>query len=165
MSSSEPPECPDCGAWHVEPGSCSASKIRPEIADLVRRGNVTPAELTELRCNSWEHEALVPALSDEAFVERMQYALNNCLTTRERPFATYSQAIEGLYAPQLLRRFQAAARTANDYALVIDAVREALGQDATHYLIVAGDVKELVEAVESRCDAMKVLRRIRGERK
>lgn len=80
-------------------------RVRPEIAALVRRGNITPEELKTIRCNSWEHEALVPAMTDEAFVERMQYALDNCFTTRERPFSTYNQAVEGLYAPELLTRF------------------------------------------------------------
>lgn len=82
----------------------SNERIRPEMQNLIRRGNVTPAELAELRCNSWEWEALVPALTDEAFVERMQHALDNCFTRRERPFSTYNQAVEGLWAPELLRR-------------------------------------------------------------
>jgi hypothetical protein len=85
----------------------SNERIRPEFKNLIARGNVTPAEVAELRCNSWEWEALVPALSDEAFVKRMQYALDNCFTTRDRPFVTYNAAVEGLYAPELIRRFQA----------------------------------------------------------
>lgn len=81
-------------------------RIRPEIAALVKRGNITSAETKEIRCNSWEWEAMIPALDDEAFVERMQYALDNCFTRRERPYTTYNQAIEGLYAPELLRRYK-----------------------------------------------------------
>jgi hypothetical protein len=123
-------------------------RVRPEIRDLAKRGNVTSAEVAELCCNSWEWEALVPALSDEAFVLQMQRALDNCFTTRERPFVTYNAAVEGLYAPELLRRFQAASREARAFAETIDNVRAALGQEATHYLIIADDVKELVEAVE-----------------
>ena len=134
--------------------------VHPEIRKLIERGNITPAEVAELRCNSWEWEALVPALNDEAFVEHMQHALDNCFTTRERPFTTYNQAIEGLYAPDLLRRFAVAARAARDYAETIDNVREALGQKSTHYLIIADDVKELVDAVESHRDALSVLKRI-----
>lgn len=123
-------------------------RIRPEIRALVERGNITPAELLEIRCNSWEWEALVPAMTDEAFVERMQYSLDNCFTRRERPFTTYNQAVEGLWAPELLKRFQSTARAARDYAETIDNVREALGQDGTHYLITADDVSDLVKAVE-----------------
>lgn len=105
-------------------------RIRLEIAALVKRGNITPEELKTIRCNSWEHEALVPAMTDEAFIERMQYALDNCFTTRERPFSTYNQAIEGLYAPELLRRFQAAAGDVKDLAEAITVDRAASGRDS-----------------------------------
>lgn len=84
----------------------SPDRIRPEFRRLIARGNVTRVELEEIRCNSWEWELLVPVLTDQAFVEQMQRALDNCHTTRKRPFATYNQAIEGLYAPELLRRFK-----------------------------------------------------------
>ena len=137
--------------------------IRPEIQELVRRGNITPAELAELRCNSWEWEALIPALSDEAFVERMQHSIDNCFVRHGRPFVTYNDAVQGLWAPELLKRFASASRAARDYAETIDNVRQALGLDATHYLIIADDVKELVEAIESRSDAVKALKRIRGK--
>lgn len=160
-----PLECSDCGGWHVDPGFCSARPVRREIQDLIARGNVTPSEIAELRCNSWEWQALVPAMSDEAFIGRFQHTLNNCFTPSQRPFSTYNTALEGLYAPELLRRFAAASRDARAFAETIDNVREALGQKATHYLIIADDVKELVEAIESRCDATVVLRRIRGDEK
>lgn len=168
-------------------------RIRPEIEKLAKRGNVTPAEVAELRCNSWEWELIIPAMNDEAFVNQMQRALDNCFTTRRRPFSTYNEAVEGLYAPELIRRFRDGTRfefsklvqacknigfdlmcgrcaevfftgftksghddtcgtsigkEAEAYAETIDGVREALGQEATHYLIIAGDVQELVEAVE-----------------
>ncbi len=138
-------------------------RIRPEIKNLIKRGNITVAEHEEIRCNSWEREALVPALNDEAFVKQMRRALDNCFTTRDRPFTTYNQAVEGLYAPELLERFAASTRDAKTFAGVLDAVREALGQKVTHYLLIAGHVKELVEAVESRSDAVRVLRGIRED--
>ena len=51
---------------------------------------------------------------------------------------------------------------ARGYAETIDNVREALGQVVTHYLIVADDVKELVEAVEKHGGpAAEVLQKIR----
>lgn len=52
------------------------------------------------------------------------------------------------------------------FAETIDGVRSALGQEATHYLVVADDVRELVEAVErcaddGGCRAAQVLRGLR----
>ena len=96
----------------------SADRIKPEIRALIRRGNVTPAEVAELRCNSWEWEALIPAMNDEAFVKSMQHALDNCFTQRQRPFTTYNQAVEGLYAPELLKRFAAVKLKADEQGRV-----------------------------------------------
>jgi hypothetical protein len=84
----------------------SVDRVCQEIKDLIRRGNVTPAELSELRCNSWEWEALVPAMTDEAFIDRMEHTLKNCSQSRERPYTTYDQALQGLWAPELLKRFE-----------------------------------------------------------
>jgi len=84
----------------------SEEMIRPEIRALIQRGNVTPEETASLRCNSWEWQALVPAMNDDAFLAAMQHALDNCFTTRRRPFTTYNEAVEGLYAPELIRRFR-----------------------------------------------------------
>lgn len=51
---------------------------------------------------------------------------------------------------------------ARGFAETIDNVREALGQDVTHYFIIADDVKELVEAVERQGGAaLEVLQKIR----
>ncbi len=51
---------------------------------------------------------------------------------------------------------------ARGFAETIDNVREALGQDVTHYYIIADDVKELVEAVERQeGSALEVLQKIR----
>lgn len=200
--------------------------VRPEIQALAKRGNVTPAELAELRCNSWEREHLVPAMTDEAFVTDMEHVMANC-GLRKRPYVVYDEAVVGLHAPELLRRFklatqaaeyhrkkweesekyitpcfrwaeeyctnfnlqqavhdnpgkncvqllverlrfeaQAAAQDATSYAETVDGVRQALGQDATHYMVVAGDVNELVEAIklcesDGGCRAMVVLRQLR----
>jgi hypothetical protein len=65
------------------------------------------------------------------------------------------------------RTLEGLKREANNYAEVIDFVREALGQDETHYLVVADDVKELVDAVElcasdGGCRAKTVLERLRA---
>jgi hypothetical protein len=45
-------------------------------------------------------------------------------------------------------RLAAAEREAQSYAEALDAIREALGQKQTHYLVMADDVRELVEAVD-----------------
>lgn len=84
----------------------TVERVRPEIQALIRRGNVTLAEIQEIRCNSWEWESLVPAFDDEAFVDRMQYALDNCAQSKTRPFTVYDDAVKGLYAPELLKRFK-----------------------------------------------------------
>lgn len=142
-------DCSRAGIFHrrVEEDD-TVERIRPEIQALIRRGNVTLAELQEIRCNSWEWEALAPALDDAAFVDRMQYALNNCAQSKTRPFTVYDDAVKGLYAPELLNRFQRTLQVEKTLADVIDNVREALGQESTHYLVIADDVKELVESVE-----------------
>jgi hypothetical protein len=54
------------------------------------------------------------------------------------------------------------------FAETIEGVREALGQESTHYLVVPGDVKELVTAVaicdsDGGCRAFKVLERLREQ--
>lgn len=80
-------------------------RIRPSIRALIDRGNITLEEIKTIRCNPLEWQAMVPAMNDEAFCERMQYALDNCFTPRP-PHTTYNQAVEGLYAPELIRRFR-----------------------------------------------------------
>ena len=104
--------CPDrlrfskIGKWLAQKVQADLDEhVRPEIQALVKRGNVTPAETAELHCNSWEWEHLTPAMNDEAFVARVEHALANCGHLK-RPFTTYNEAVEGLYAPELLRRFK-----------------------------------------------------------
>ena len=102
--------------WSDQKQKEAELRIRPEIAALVARGNVTQAELNELRCNSWEWEALVPAMTDEVFVGSMWHALENCFTPTTRPFVTYNKAVEGLYAPELLRRYKTIRKKVEDLA-------------------------------------------------
>jgi hypothetical protein len=87
--------------------------IRPEVRTLIERGSVTRAEVEMLRLNSWEWESIVPALDDEAFVAHVEYALKNC-THAHRPCTVYDDAIIGVHAPELLKRYQRAARAARD---------------------------------------------------
>ena len=79
--------------------------IRPEIRDLIARGNVTRAEVTELRCNSWEWQALVPAMDDDAFLQHLRHALENCSYARS-PVLTYDEAVFSVHTPELIKRFE-----------------------------------------------------------
>lgn len=139
------------GKWLAEKAQESLDEhVRPEIQVLAKRGNVTPEEVAEIRCNSWEWEHLIPAMNDEAFIARMEHAVKNC-GYYKRPYTTYNEAVEALYAPELLRRFKGAMLAARDYAEALDNIRGALGQKQTHHLVMAGDVKDLVQAVQ-KCD-------------
>lgn len=80
--------------------------VRPEIQSLTTRGNVTLTEVAALRCNSWEWEHLYPAMTDEAFAESVQHSLNNC-ARGPSPCRSYDEAVVNVFAPELLRRFQA----------------------------------------------------------
>lgn len=171
----------------------------------------------EFRKHDWrsfeERQALVSAMSDEALCECVEGSLPGF-------FHSDTEALQSLFAPELLRRLKAATLNSEenakkwqeyeknyilpcftwakesgldleaavrdnpghncvellvrwlqthvsavrDYAGAIDSVREAVGYKYTqHYLSIAADLKTLVEAIESRCDAMTVLKRIRGD--
>ena len=115
--------------------------VREDDEALAKRGNVTPAEVADLHINSWEWEHLVPAMDDEAFIARMEHSIKNC-GWHKRPFGNYNEAVEGLYAPELLRRFKFMGRG-------LDVIRETLGlQKDTHHVAVADDIAILVKALE-----------------
>ena len=111
--------------------------VRPEIQALAKRGDITPAEVAEIRCNSWEWEHLIPAMNDEAFVAQMEHAVKNC-SLHKQPSSSYDEAVQGLYAPELLRRFKLATQ-------INEAVREALGRKC---LLMANDVAVIVKALK-----------------
>jgi hypothetical protein len=139
--------------------------VRPEIRALVQRGRVTSAEVAALRCNSWEWEALLPAMTDEAFEARVEHCLKNCSPARS-PAGSYDEAAYAVYLPELLKRLKRARAAATAFGDTLDAIREVLGQASTHYLVMAGDVMELVKAIDecesdSGCRATKVLRQLR----
>ena len=59
-------------------------------------------------------------------------------------------------------------KSERDYAETLEAIREALGQEQTHFLAMPGDVNELVEAIEmcssdGGCRAKTVLERLREQ--
>lgn len=65
-----------------------------------------------------------------------------------------------------VRWLRGQARVAKSLAESLDNIREVLGQRETHHLVMAGDVEELVKAVElcasdGGCRAMGVLRKLR----
>lgn len=118
--------CPDrlrlskLGRWLEREAQYALNEhVKPEIQALAKRGNITPAEVVEIRCNSWEWEHLVPAMNNEAFVARMEHAIKNC-GWHKRPYGSYNEAVEGLYAPELLKRFTLVAD-------VLEAIRGELG--------------------------------------
>jgi len=68
--------------------------------------------------------------------------------------------------PVISRRFRLAdaERTALAYGEALDNIRKALGQNETHYLIMADDVRDLVQAVERNDgSAPLVLERLRKD--
>jgi hypothetical protein len=65
----------------------------------------------------------------------------------------------------LVQWLQGRARAAKSFAESLDNIREAIGQGETHHLVMAGDVAELVKAVELGdpvSQAMVVLRKLRS---
>jgi len=98
------------------------SNVRPEIQALIARGNVTSVELAELRCNSWEWESLVPAMTDEAFIEHVEHALKNCSRPKD-PSTSYESTVFAVHAPELVRRFKKLTQEAD---LLADTVGDLL---------------------------------------
>lgn len=80
--------------------------IRPHIVKLIERGNIAPAEVRELRCNSWEWEAIVPALDNDAIAEHFEHCLKNCCQSRRRPAPSYDAAVCGYLGEEILKRLR-----------------------------------------------------------
>jgi hypothetical protein len=123
--------------------------VRPEIQALAKRGNVTPAEVAELHINSWEWEHITPAMNDEALVARVEHALKNC-GQHKRPFASYDEAVQGLYAPELLRRFKLACP-------VVEAARALVAVDDAYTAKTHAGQKGLPSWYERLFDAVRAL--------
>lgn len=117
-----------------------ANPIRPHIRELVARGNVTQSEVHKLRVNSWEWEALVPAMDDEAFFYNYEYCKSNTHTDRSRPNMTYNDAMCNLYADEVIRRFKSWVEHKH--------APEALGL-AQHYGREGYDVKIMIRRKQS----------------
>ena len=80
--------------------------IRPHIKELIARGNLTASEIRKLNVNSWEWEALVPAMDDDCFFQNYEYCKSNTQTDRARPNLTYNDAMCNLWADEVIRRFK-----------------------------------------------------------
>lgn len=93
--------------WFKARSQRFASLVRPAIRKLIDRGNITSEEFRSLRMNSYERDAMVPALSDEALLVVTEYALGQA-SRIPSPATTYENAIVGLYAPELLKRLRVA---------------------------------------------------------
>ena len=85
-----------------------------------------------------------------------------------RPWLAFTRPGCANAIERLSQDLEAVKLASKAFAETIDAVREALGQEGTHYLVVPGDVKELVTAVaicdaDGGCHAFKVLERLREQ--
>lgn len=96
----------DCGEQSKGPLGKPGSMIRPEIQLLINRGGVTRGEVKELACNSWEWEALVPRLDDEAFLAQMDHVLKNCEFDKRRPARSYNEELYLVHAPEAMKRLR-----------------------------------------------------------
>jgi hypothetical protein len=136
-----------------------SGEIRPEVRALIERGEVTLAEARSLNCSLEEWGVLVPDFTDEALFECVEKGVW---------LADYHPDAAKFYMNELVVRYKGSARAAKAFAETVDNVRAALGQEGTHYLVVADDVEELVKAVElcesdGGCRAMTVLRKLREQ--
>src|SRR5512147_2228443 len=86
------------------PGREPPPPIKPEFQALIDRGNVTLAEYEALRGNTWDWEAIVPALDDEALAHVIEHYARNM-----RPMYrhTYDGAMQAILAPEMVKRLRA----------------------------------------------------------
>lgn len=80
--------------------------IRPETQALINRGNITLEEYRSFVGNSYEFEAMVPALDGEAFTYYVNHVVSNCSVDPRRPASTYNDAAILVIIPELLRRLE-----------------------------------------------------------
>ena len=91
--------------WLTDREKLRSDHIRQEIRDLITRGNVTPDEWRALRMNSYEREAIVPALSTETLLHHVEYCLSQCSRVRSPP-SMYEEAVVRLLAPEMVKRLR-----------------------------------------------------------
>lgn len=84
-------------------------KVRKEYQALIDRGNITVEEYEAFRGNSWEHEAIISALNNQALMKYAHTILKNSThnrTSTSRPCSTYDEALAVVLVPELLKRLQ-----------------------------------------------------------
>jgi len=124
-----------------------AEMIRPEIRDLASRGNVTWAEYDALLMNSWEREALHPALTDEALICLLEtIMLPNCSTDRSKPAVTYNDAVINNFVPELIKRLKAKSEAIYEAAKVAESVANDLRSMSPDRI---RDLEEAMSVLES----------------
>lgn len=149
--------------------------VRPEIQALIARGDVTSEEFKKFgfTLNWYEKPVLIAALSDEAFLSEVPDPDSSFPGDKDR--LGFNVAFEACWGTESLKRFKSATSQVRSLTETIVSVHDALGQTTmrcravtdengqvvTRHPVLARDVKELVEAIESRCDALVVLKRIR----
>lgn len=84
--------------------------VGSRIRTLIERGNITLAELKEIRCNSYEWEAMIPLLTNEALIWQAEHAIRQCVRARV-PSLTYDESVHAVFAPELIRRLKEAEAT------------------------------------------------------
>lgn len=84
-------------------GERHKERIRSHIHVLCDRGNITPEEYQNLRCNSWEFEEVHKHLTDEALLEVAEHFLSNCYFDQTRPWRSYNEAFMGQIGPLLVK--------------------------------------------------------------
>jgi len=86
--------------------------VRDEIKELIRRGNIAIAEFEGLRMNSYERDAIIPAMSRELLIQQTVYTIKNCSPfSHGRCAATYDEALQ-LFAAELAKRMSVKSSTA-----------------------------------------------------
>jgi len=89
------------------PGQEPPPPINPEFQRLIERGNVTLAEYKELRGNTRDWEAIVPAIDDEALAHVVEHCAKNMSPA---PRVTYDGAMQAVYIPEVIKRLRARAK-------------------------------------------------------
>jgi hypothetical protein len=87
------------------------SHLSPTVREWVKAGKpITWEQFDSRPMNSYERESLYQLLDNEALIKITELFLKNCCTERipGRPCSTYSQALEVLVVPELLKRFKEA---------------------------------------------------------
>ena len=64
------------------------------------------------------------------------------------PYEPLHDELKAVLVERSLARFQGIEHTLREYAGTLEAIREALRQKETHYMVMAGDVEDVVRALE-----------------